>query len=252
MTKDARPLIGVTADLSEASNQSEKPEEPTFFVPQRYLSAIERAGALALILAPNLSAAAVRQMIAPLDGLVITGGNFDIDPRWYGEKPLRELRTIKARRTEFELEITTQALKEDLPVLGICGGAQALNVALGGSLYQDIAAQVPGARAHEQSARKEHGGHCVHVAAGTRLHAIVQRRTMEVNTTHHQAVKELGRGLVVNATAEDGVTEGIESTRHRWILGVQWHPEVLAPRRREQQRIFSHFVAQCAHLHRTG
>ena len=246
MTKDARPLIGVTADLSEASDKFDKPQEATFFIPQRYVSAIERAGALALILPPNPSAAAVGRMIASLDGLVITGGNFDIDPRCYGEKPMRELREVKARRTEFELEVTEQALKKDLPVLGICGGAQTINVALGGSLYQDIATQVPGAGAHEQSARKERGGHRVDIAAGSRLHSIVERQKVEVNTTHHQAVKDLGCGLEVNATAEDGVIEGIESTRHRWVLGVQWHPEVLAPRRKDQQRIFSCFVAQCA------
>lgn len=246
MTKDARPLIGVTADLSEASNKFDKPQEAAFFVPQRYISAIERAGALALILPPNPSLVVVRRMIASLDGLVITGGNFDIDPRYYGEKPMRELREVKARRTEFELEVTEQALKKDLPVLGICGGAQAINVALGGSLYQDIATQIAGAGTHEQSARKERGGHCVNIAAGCQLHAIVGRRKVEVNTTHHQAVKKLGRGLVINATAEDGVVEGIESTRHRWVLGVQWHPEVLALRRKDQQRIFSCFVAQCA------
>jgi len=250
MTRDARPLIGVTADLSEASDKSNPFQEPTFFVPQRYLRALERAGALALILPPNPSAAAVRRMTESLDGLVITGGNFDIDPRRYREAPLRELRAVKARRTQFELEITTQALKKDLPVLGICGGAQAINVALGGSLYQDIAAQIAGAGAHEQSARKERGGHPVIVAPRTRLRAILRRRKIEVNTTHHQSVKELGRGLVVNAAAEDGVVEGIESARHRWVLGVQWHPEVLAPRRTDQQRIFSDFVAQCARSRR--
>lgn len=246
MTKDARPLIGVTADLSEAPNKSDQPQEATFFVPQRYISAIERAGALALIMPPAPSAAEVHRVIASLDGLLITGGNFDIDPRWYREKPMRELREIKARRTEFELKVTERALKEDLPVLGICGGAQAINVALGGSLYQDIATQIAGAGVHEQSARKEHGGHQVDIAAGSRLHTIVERRKVEVNTTHHQAVKDVGHGLVVNAKAEDGVIEGIESTRHPWVLGVQWHPEVLAPRRKDQQRIFSCFVAQCA------
>jgi len=250
MTKDARPLIGVTADLSEASNKYDKPQEATFFVPQPYVSALERAGALALILPPNPSAAVVRRMIGSFDGLVITGGNFDIDPRCYGEKPMRELREVKARRTEFELEMAEQALKKDLPVLGICGGAQAINVALGGSLYQDIATQIAGAGAHEQSARKGTGGHQVEIAAGSRLHAIIERRKVEVNTTHHQAVKDVGRDLLVNATAQDGVIEGIESTRHRWVLGVQWHPEALAPGRKDQQRIFSCFVAQCARSRR--
>ena len=220
MTRDARPFIGVTADLSEAPGKLDNYQESTLFVPQRYLSAIEQAGAIALVLPPN------------------------------GERPIRELGAIKARRTKFELEMTAAALEQDVPILGICGGAQAINVALGGSLYQDIEKQVAGAGAHEQGARKKHGGHQVNVTAGTRLHAIVRRRTMEVNTTHHQAVKKVGRGLVANAVAEDGIIEGIESTQHRWVLGVQWHPEVLAPRRKDQQRIFSLFVAHCARRRR--
>lgn len=250
MTSDARPLIGVTADLSEAPGKLNNYQEPTLFVPQRYLSAIEQAGAIALVLPPSQSEVAMRRMLELVDGLVITGGNFDIHPRYYGERPIRELGALKARRTKFELEMTAAALKQDLPILGICGGAQAINVALGGSLYQDIEAQVAGAGAHEQGTRKTIGGHRVNIKAGTRLHAIVQRRKMEVNTTHHQAVKKIGRGLVANAVAEDGIIEGIESTQHRWVLGVQWHPEVLAPRRTDQQRIFSLFVAHCARQRR--
>ena len=250
MTSDARPLIGVTADLSEAPGKLNNYQEPTLFVPQRYLNAIEQAGAIALVLPPSQSEVAMRRMLGLVDGLVITGGNFDIHPRYYGERPIRELGALKARRTKFELEMTAAALKQDLPILGICGGAQAINVALGGSLYQDIETQVAGAGAHEQGTRKNRGGHRVNIKAGTRLHAIVRRRKMEVNTTHHQAVKKIGRGLVANAVAEDGIIEGIESTQHRWVLGVQWHPEVLAPRRTDQQRIFSLFVAHCARQRR--
>ena len=138
MTRDARPFIGVTADLSEAPGKLDNYQESTLFVPQRYLSAIEQAGAIALVLPPNQSEAALHRMIGLVDGLVITGGNFDIHPRYYGERPIRELGAIKARRTKFELEMTAAALEQDVPILGICGGAQAINVALGGSLYQDI------------------------------------------------------------------------------------------------------------------
>jgi putative glutamine amidotransferase len=182
--------------------------------------------------------------------LVISGGNFDIHPSYYGEKPIREIGAIKEERTQFELEMTRLALKRDLPLLGICGGAQAINVVLGGSLYQDIAAQLPRASEHEQSKKKAIGGHKVSIAHGTRLEKILQRRTLEVNTTHHQAVKAVGTGLVINATADDGVIEGIESSRHSFVLGVQWHPEVLAPRVIAQRRIFSRFIETCRRLRR--
>jgi len=244
MTRGSPPLVGITADLS-AIPRNHSQSEPILFLPQRYVSAVERAGTLALILPANHSSQRLRRCMGLLDGLVISGGNFDIHPRYYGEKPINQLGIVKPQRTEFELELATSALKRDLPVLGICGGAQAINVALGGSLYQDIAAQLPGAAEHQQSARKKVGGHRVHVKNGTRLHEIVRRQSLEVNTTHHQAIKELGRGLVVNAIADDGIIEGIESTQHEFVLGLQWHPEVLAPRYRLQRRIFLAFAAIC-------
>ena len=198
-----------------------------------------------VILPPIARQAEIRTALSVLDGLVISGGNFDIHPSYYGEKPIAEMGIVKAGRTEFELDIADIALRKDLPVLGLCGGEQALNVVLGGSLFQDIAAQVPTAGEHQQSEKKSYGGHFVEITAGTRLYAIVQRRRLEVNTSHHQAVKQLGKGLIVDAFADDGIIEGIESTRHTFALGLQWHPEVLAPTRRPHRRIFSAFVAAC-------
>jgi putative glutamine amidotransferase len=230
MSKKNPPVIGITAD--SAGDNTQAAREPALFLAQRYYRAIEQAGALPFILPPLGSASAIRQSLRRLNGLLISGGGFDIHPSYYGEKPLTQLGVVKAQRTEFELAITSAALKQDLPLLGICGGEQALNVVLGGSLYQDIGAQVPGAANHEQSEKKTYSGHAVEIANGTRLRALVQRRRIEVNTTHHQAVRELGKGLV----------EGIESTRHRFAIGVQWHPEVLAPRRADQRRIFAAFV----------
>jgi putative glutamine amidotransferase len=246
MRRGSPPLIGITADLSSnSSNRSHVKSEPTLFLPLRYVRAVERAGAVSLILPAIHSSPGLRRYMNLLDGLLISGGNFDIHPRYYGEKPINQLGIIKPQRTEFELELATSALRRDLPVLGICGGAQAINVVLGGSLYQDIAAQLPGAVEHQQGARKMVGGHRVQVQDGTQLHEIVRRQSLEVNTTHHQAIKKLGRGLVVNAVAEDGVIEGIESTQHGFVLGLQWHPEVLAPRQTHQRRIFSAFAAVC-------
>lgn len=240
MRRRRSPLIGVTADSDDSPER-----EPRFFLLQRYLHPLTESGATALILPPIARTAVVRKTLSILDGLVITGGNFDIHPSYYGEKPIAQLGAMKNRRTDFELEIADAALRNDLPLLGLCGGEQALNVALGGSLYQDIATQMPAAIEHEQSEKKSYGGHYVEIIPQTRLYTIVQRGRMEVNTSHHQAVKRLGKGLIIDALADDGVIEGIESTRHRFALGVQWHPEALAPKRQSHRRIFSALVAAC-------
>ena len=251
MTRSSPPLIGITTDLADAPRRSSAAGiEPTILLPRRYCRAVEDNGGMPILLPFTRSRALMRQLIGRLDGLLISGGAFDIHPSYYGEKPIKEIGAIKEERTEFELEMAELALDQDLPLLGICGGAQAINVALGGSLYQDIATQAPHADKHEQGAKKEIGGHKVIIARGTRLETILRRRSLEVNTTHHQAVKEIGKGLVVNATAEDGLIEGIESPRHSFVLGVQWHPEVLAPRRVPQRRIFSCFIESCRRARR--
>ncbi len=251
MRNNSPPLIGITADLAEAPKPaSSGNSESTICLPRRYCRAVEHNDGMPILLPFTRSRALMRQYIGRLDGLLISGGAFDIHPSYYGERPIKEIGAIKEERTEFELEMTRLALKRDLPLLGICGGAQAINVVLGGSLYQDIATQAPHANQHEQGAKKEIGGHKVIIARGTRLEKILRRRTLEVNTTHHQAVKKIGNGLVVNATAEDGLIEGIESLRHSFVLGVQWHPEVLAPKHVAQHRIFSFFIDSCRRAHR--
>jgi putative glutamine amidotransferase len=245
MTRGTPPLIGITADIAGAvAPASAKPGDTAVFLPQRYLAAVERAGAVAVILSLNHAPSTVRHLLKILDGLVLSGGDFDIHPRYYGERPLAALGKIKSSRTDFELEITDKALKQDLPVLGICGGAQALNVALGGSLYQDIATQLSASGVSEHTSKNPHG-HEIRVEAGTRLFDILKRSHLNVNTRHHQAVRRLGRGLIVNAVADDGVIEGIESTEHDFALGVQWHPELLGPADARQRRIFSAFAAFC-------
>jgi putative glutamine amidotransferase len=247
MSRRNAPVIGITADLSPAQRDGDGfAREATHFLPHRYCRAVENAGGVALILPAMNSAAALKRLFDLVDGLLVSGGDFDIHPSYYGEKPAAGLGTIKQERTEFELNLTAAALKRDLPVLGLCGGEQAINVVLGGTLYQDIPTQLPKAGNHQQSERKQVGGHRILVHQHTRLREILRRENVEVNTTHHQAVKATGKGLVVNATAEDGLIEGIESERHSFVMGLQWHPEVLAPRLEHQRRIFAAFIAACA------
>src|SRR5262249_31095808 len=150
---------------------------------------------------------------------------FDVDPALFGAETRHATVKLKTRRTAFELAITKGALARNLPVLGICGGQQLLNIVLGGTLIQHIPDEVAGALAHDQPNPRTEPGHMVRLVEGTLLHRICSEGELAVNSAHHQAARNVGPGVVINAWAEDGVIEGIEAPRYRYCLGVQWHPE---------------------------
>jgi putative glutamine amidotransferase len=233
-----RPVIGLTLDAEPPGGYS---AFPWYALRENYCGAIEAAGGLAMLL-PHEPARA-GDYLDRLDGVVVTGGAFDIDPALFGAAERHPTVTTKDRRTQFELALTRGALDRDLPVLGICGGQQLLNVALGGSLIQHIPDEVAGALTHEQKNPRDQTSHPVAVVEGTRLHAIVGRTEIAVNSTHHQAVKTVGAHLVVDAVAPDGVIEGIEDPRRRFCMGVQWHPEYRITA--ADAALFAAFIAAC-------
>jgi putative glutamine amidotransferase len=183
------------------------------------------------------------EFLQRLDGLVVTGGAFDVDPAMYGGGERHESVVVKENRTFAELAFLQTAMERDLPVLGICGGQQLLAVALGGTLIQHIPDAVEGALGHEQRTSHYEAAHEVAVVPGTRLFGIVGG-VMRVNSSHHQAVKVPGRS-VVNARAGDGVIEGVEDPGRRFCVGVQWHPEYFVDA--GDRAIFDAFVAACSH-----
>jgi putative glutamine amidotransferase len=233
-----RPLIGVTLDSEQPGGYS---KYPWYALRQNYADAIAEAGGLPVALSHHADLAA--ETLARLDGLVITGGAFDVDPALYGAGERHGSVTLKEGRTAAELALVNGALARGMPVLGICGGQQLLAVALGGTLIQHIPDSVPNALAHEQPNPRHEPGHAVAITPGTLLNRIVGATEMRVNSAHHQAVRAAGPHAVVNAVAPDGVIEGIESPRHRFALGVQWHPEFrIDP---GDARIFAAFIAAC-------
>ena len=234
----SRPIIGLTLDAEPPGGYS---AFPWYALRENYAGAIEAAGGLAMLL-PHEPARA-GDYLDRLDGVVVTGGAFDIDPALFGANERHPTVTTKDRRTAFELALTRGALERDLPVLGICGGQQLLNVALGGSLIQHIPDEVAGALVHEQKNPRDQTSHPVSVVAGTRLHAIVGATEIAVNSTHHQAVKAVGPSLVVDAVAPDGVIEGIEDPKRRFCVGVQWHPEYRITA--ADTALFAAFIAAC-------
>jgi putative glutamine amidotransferase len=216
----AHPRIGITLDSEPAGGWSKM---PWYALRQNYCGAVADVGGLPLPLPhePELADA----YLDAIDGLLITGGAFDVDPAMFGDQTKHATVKTKDRRTAFELAILKGALARDLPILGICGGEQLLNVALGGTLHQHVPDAYPNGLAHEQPNPRTEPGHSVNVMPGTLLHRIVGTAHMNVNSAHHQAVKDVGPGVVINARAPDGVIEGIEHPGKRFCLGVEWHPE---------------------------
>ncbi|HJN23955.1 MAG TPA: gamma-glutamyl-gamma-aminobutyrate hydrolase family protein [Rhodospirillales bacterium] len=229
------PIIGITMDCEQSGDFS---KFPCYSLRANYAAAVIRAGGLPVALAHASGLA--ETYLGLIDGLVVTGGDFDIDPSLFGAASRHPTVKTKDERTDFEMTISKAALERDTPVLGICGGQQLLHVALGGTLIQHIPDKIRGAIAHEQPNPRDEAGHDVTIARGTLLHDIVGVPRMAVNSAHHQAAMEAPAGVVVNAVAADGVIEGIETPGKRFCLGVQWHPEFAISD--GDTRIFAAFV----------
>ncbi len=231
------PLIGITLDREEPGGYS---RFPWYALRENYCAAVAAAGGLPWPLPHHADLAGA--FLERLDGLLITGGDFDVDPALFGDDGAAHP-TVKTKqaRTAFELAMLRGALDRDLPVLGICGGQQLLHVALGGRLIQHIPDSVPGALAHEQPNPRDEPGHTVEIVAGTRLRVLAGAARIDVNSAHHQAAADAPEGVIVNARAPDGVIEGIEAPDRRFCIGVQWHPEFhISP---ADARLFEAFVA---------
>ena len=221
-----RPVIGITPDLGQTSARPGRPATPQYELKQAYTDAVLAAGGLPIVLPYSEDASAPQEALDLCDGLVITGGAFDIPAELYGAHAGVRMGPLKRGRTAFEQRVLRAALAADVPVLGVCGGMQLLAVELGGTLFQDIVQEVPGALDHEQRNDPREPGHAARIVPGSELASIVGRSEIEVNSTHHQAVKDPGRARVC-AVAPDQIVEAIELP-DQFALGVQWHPELLA------------------------
>ena len=221
------PIIGFTLDYEEGGPAPVYSRMPWYALRENYCGSVSRHGAIPLPLPHEVEF--VNAYLDMLDGLIITGGAFDVSPELYGDASKHETVTTKDRRTKFEFAITKGAVERKMPILGICGGQQLLNVVLGGTLIQHIPDTIKDALEHEQKNPRTEPGHSIAITEGTLLHKIVGKNRMEVNSAHHQPVAKPAPGTVVDAVAPDGVIEGIELSPeisgHPFCLGVQWHPE---------------------------
>ena len=229
-------LIGVTPSQDDRTGR--------ITINQDYLDSVARAGALPALLPLTDDGAALDEIIRRIDGLLLTGGA-DVGPNMYGEEPLPLCGETAPARDKMEFALCRRALAAGKPILAICRGHQVLNCVLGGALYQDIAAQFGSSLRHPCYEAPRDQVHEVVVAEGSRLRAVTGLSRLSVNSRHHQAVKDLGAGLIVSARATDGLIEGIELPGPRFVVGVQWHPESLSDYRPEAQALFRALVEAC-------
>ncbi|HLY10037.1 MAG TPA: gamma-glutamyl-gamma-aminobutyrate hydrolase family protein [Planctomycetota bacterium] len=225
-----RPLIGINCKIITDTGDS------YYKLDRNYVRSVERAGGVPVLMPAFASAGDVRSYLDRLDGLLFTGGP-DINPCRWKQPQHAKSELMHEDREKSDFWTLREALRRDLPALFICCGHQELNVALGGSLHQHVD-DLPDVDAHA-------GGktHPVGVFQGNRLRDIVGKDRLRVNSWHHQAIDRLGRGLTITAVADDGIVEGIESDPHRFMVGVQWHPERMQDDRR-QQNLFRALVSE--------
>lgn len=232
-----KPVIGITTDVQQDGENILK---------NTYVQAVIRAGGLPMIVPVGLEQD-VDQLIEMFDGLLLSGGN-DINPMLFNEEPHEYLGVVSPSRDSSELELARRMLKTGKPILGICRGLQVLNVAVGGTLYQDLYKQNDSPiLQHIQKAPNTHCSHYVQLDKGSLLESIAGSERIQVNSYHHQSLKEVPSDFKVTAVASDGIVEAIESTDEQFVLGVQWHPEALsAAGDAVSLRIFERFISECA------
>lgn len=232
------PIIGLTHSIHL--------DEQTLHTPLAYPDAIRQSGGIPLLIPATTDESILEACLNVVDGVLFSGGD-DIDPLRYGESQVWQCGDICPLRDEYELTLARLTLKRGLPVLGICRGIQLLNVALGGTLYQDLPSQLPGCMAHRQHQVSTYVSHTASIPSGSRLHDIYGADEIHVNSHHHQALKALGQGLIATAVAPDGVIEGVEMPDHPFFVGVQWHPEKLVQRpvNAAHKHLFEAFVQAC-------
>lgn len=216
------------------------------YVNDDYISAVEKSGALPLILPIVDDEENIRDLVLSCDGIILSGG-YDVDPSYWGEEISPKLERIFPRRDAFELKLIQYAREYQKPILGICRGHQILNVAFGGSLYQDLsfAPNLEKRIQHVQTAKYFEATHSIQMEEESFLYSIFGKST-RVNSYHHLAVKELGKDLKVTAISSDGIVEGIEYTgENNFIVGLQFHPEMMHRHHEKALEIFKEFIKKC-------
>jgi putative glutamine amidotransferase len=240
------PIIGITATLKEDVDAvAERPLGRFVRADLDYVEGVAGAGGAPVVLPPVGDESAAEALIHGLDGLLLSGGS-DLDPGYYGEEPVSELGVTLPERDAFEMALVGLALRRRMPIFRICRGMQVLNVALGGTLYQDLPSQwEQDLLKHRQATPKWQPTHEVRVSEGSYIAEVIGRESVKVNSYHHQGIRDLAEGLIVTGRSSDGVIEAVEAEdlSERWLLGVQWHAEAMRGAGPQQESLFDAHVS---------
>ena len=232
-----KPIIGIVCDIRESDNYS-------YSLSQSNVRAVINAGGVPVILPYDTSN--IDYYLSVVDGLYLTGGT-DIDPFYYNEDPNKNIGVIYPDRDEFEIALCKRAMEKKLPLLGVCRGCQLINIACGGTLYQDLNTEIENHVAHRRAAGTPFSAyiHSVAINESTILYDIYKSKKMLVNSSHHQCIKEVAADFIVSARAKDGIIEAIEHENGSFVLGVQWHPEAMFSVHTEAILIYERFIEEC-------
>lgn len=239
-----RPVIGIPcqADFRAGSNR------PIYGNNRTYVHAVESAGGLPILIPMLSDLQNLEDLLPRLDGILFSGG-IDLRPERYGEERLPETDEGDPQLDDFEIAVAHWALQEDIPILGVCRGMQLLNVVLGGTLYQDIANQRADALNHcRRDMQRTALTHAINIEAGSLMEQVLGTNVLWINSLHHQAIKDPGKGVCISGRAEDGIPELMEVPGHRFLLGIQGHPEEIYGQAEPFARLFEAFVHACANI----
>lgn len=242
-----RPIVGIPTQTLQTLGGISPDIPASWVMSQRYVQTLTNAGAIPWLI-PLVDDETLRGVYDALDAVFLPGGA-DIDPMSYGKGPHPLCDKTDKERDRVELALAKWAMQDGKPVLGVCRGLQLINLAAGGTLYQDLADQLPGSIKHDyfpfggQTYTRDYLAHEVNVAPRSRLAALYGEGPLRVNSMHHQGIEKLGDGLVPTATAPDGLIEGIEGANGAYLVGVQWHPEALTDNDAESRKLFTEFIA---------
>ena len=233
-----KPLIGIPCRMDAGRDQ--------FYLRKQYSEAVFQAGGTPVLLPLIPEKIYAQELVRGLDAVLISGSNSDVDPHRYGQEPHPKIGSIVSRRDETDLLLLDEIFRVRKPLLGICFGIQILNVYLGGTLWQDVEAQVKQAVKHEQTGLEDYRSHTIRVKRRSLLYELVGQTETRVNSFHHQAIHKVATRLVAVAESTDGVVEAVELRKpgpSQFVLGVQWHPEIGWETDELSQKIFERFVA---------
>jgi putative glutamine amidotransferase len=237
-----RPIIGIPAQ----ADYRDKSHRPIYGNNRTYVHAVESAGGIPILIPMLHDLSLLEGLFDHMDGLLLSGG-VDIQPHLYHEQPHPQLGEVDEQLDELELFLTRRAMQRDMPILGICRGIQLLNVALGGSLFQDIEAQCPGSMRHSRRELPRNTLiHSVSIEEGSRAEQIFGANEIWINSLHHQSVKDPGQGAHITGRAEDGVAELLEAPGYRFVFGIQGHPEELYTTEPHCVNLFAAFIQACS------